>query len=181
MIIDIPEPPDPVPTQAQPGRSQFNTFYASPDPPAYEAHETQRAPAPEKRLPGTPTHDSPAELSEPIPSAIQSAPEASSSHSPESKGLFSFRKSSNPPRSAPETPPVPPPSFSRAPPPHYSYPPFPHTYLISTGKNLDHGFPILPPPSDVQPHPFVSHDVNEGDWVRYVHQKILLSLVLRRN
>jgi len=30
------------------------------------------------------------------------------------------------------------------------------------------GFPILPPPSRLHPHPFTSHDVNEADWSRFL-------------
>jgi hypothetical protein len=41
------------------------------------------------------------------------------------------------------------------------------TYLVSNGEHLDNGFPALLPPSEMQPHPFVSHDVNESDWIRY--------------
>lgn len=37
-------------------------------------------------------------------------------------------------------------------------------YLIANGKNLDAGFPNLPPLSSTRPHPFTSHDVSEADW-----------------
>jgi hypothetical protein len=39
-------------------------------------------------------------------------------------------------------------------------------YLIANGKHLDDGFPVVPPPSPVQPHPFSSRDVREVDWIR---------------
>jgi len=59
-----------------------------------------------------------------------------------------------------------PPSFSRPPPPNLYYTPFPPTYLIANSNHLDGGFPVVPPPSIVEPHPFSSHDVREGDWIR---------------
>ena len=62
----------------------------------------------------------------------------------------------------------PPPSFSRLPPPNLPYPPFPQCVVIGKGNSLTKGFPILPPQTDVQPHPFVTHDVNEDDWARFL-------------
>jgi hypothetical protein len=61
-----------------------------------------------------------------------------------------------------------PPSFSRPCPPNLSYDAFPPIYSIANDNRLDCGFPILPPPSPISPHPFVSHDVNEVDWIRSV-------------
>jgi hypothetical protein len=59
-------------------------------------------------------------------------------------------------------------SFSRQPPPHLLHTtPFPPIFLIAKGHHLDKGFPICPPPSKFQPHPFTTHDVNEGDWTRW--------------
>lgn len=62
----------------------------------------------------------------------------------------------------------PPPSFSRPPQPQFPYSPFPRCTAISLGKDLENGFPSLPPSSVVQPHPFVTHDVNEDDWLRFL-------------
>jgi len=41
-------------------------------------------------------------------------------------------------------------------------------FLVATGKTLDKGFPYASPPSTSNPHPFVSHDVNEGDWTSFL-------------
>jgi Domain of unknown function (DUF4646) len=154
MIIDIPEPPNP----ADALRAQTSSVYAPPpgspsvEPPAYENHETPNRPLIEKyRVEATHSQTSTSqEAGAPTPAT----PEVSSI-------------------STPRTASIPPPSFSRAPPSQCSYPPFPPTYLISTGSSLDKGFPLLPPPSNAQPHPFVSHDVNEEDWARYVFSEIL--------
>ena len=71
------------------------------------------------------------------------------------------------PFSSPAIPPATP-SFSRPPPPHLPYNGFPPAYLISRGRHLDSGFDVMPPPSLMMPHPFGTHDVNEGDWTKYV-------------
>jgi hypothetical protein len=63
------------------------------------------------------------------------------------------------------SPPIPS-SFSRPPPPNLIYTTFPPMYLIANGRHLDEGFPIVPPPSPVPPHPFSSRDVREVDWIR---------------
>lgn len=62
----------------------------------------------------------------------------------------------------------PPPSFSRPPHPQFPYSPFPRCTAVSFGKDLENGFPSLPPSSVGQPHPFVTHDVNEDDWLRFL-------------
>ena len=61
-----------------------------------------------------------------------------------------------------------PPAFSRAPPSNVPYTPFPPCTLVSLSHELDKGFPALPPPTMVQPHPFALHDVQEEDWVRFI-------------
>jgi hypothetical protein len=43
-------------------------------------------------------------------------------------------------------------------------------YLTSKGKHLDKGFPLMPPPTPVTPHPFATHDVNEDDWHRFLNE-----------
>jgi hypothetical protein len=40
--------------------------------------------------------------------------------------------------------------------------------LISNGKDLSKGFPELPPPSQLSPHPFSAHDITEEDWKRFL-------------
>jgi hypothetical protein len=40
--------------------------------------------------------------------------------------------------------------------------------LISNGKDLSNGFPDLPPPCQMNPHPFATHDVTEEDWKRFL-------------
>ena len=62
----------------------------------------------------------------------------------------------------------PPPSFARAPPRTMSYAPFAPCALLSLSKDLAAGFPPLAPPAAVQPHPFAVHDVQEGDWTRFL-------------
>ncbi|OBZ65932.1 hypothetical protein A0H81_14064 [Grifola frondosa] len=62
----------------------------------------------------------------------------------------------------------PPSSLQRSIPRNLSYAPFPPSALLAHSANLEDGFPILPPPSSVVPHPFVSHDVNERDWARFL-------------
>lgn len=59
-------------------------------------------------------------------------------------------------------------SFTRAPPSHYSYAPFPPLVVEARGAHLEDGFFLAPPPTALQPHPFVLHDITEDDWVRCV-------------
>jgi len=42
--------------------------------------------------------------------------------------------------------------------------------LVATGKTLDKGFPLASPPSKSDPHPFVSHDINERDWISFLEE-----------
>jgi hypothetical protein len=58
--------------------------------------------------------------------------------------------------------------FSRVPPKELSHISFQPMFLLCNGKTLDKGFPRAPPPSSVQPHPFISHDITEDDWLRFV-------------
>jgi hypothetical protein len=60
-------------------------------------------------------------------------------------------------------------SFSRPAPPYLPYSMFPPMYLTANDNRLDKGFPLLLPPSALQPHPFATHDVNEGDWTRLIN------------
>jgi hypothetical protein len=64
-------------------------------------------------------------------------------------------------------------SFSRPAPPYLPYSLFPPMYLIANDNRLDKGFPLLPPPSALQPHPFATHDVNEEDWTRWVPSRFM--------
>ncbi|KAI0699183.1 hypothetical protein C8T65DRAFT_710052 [Cerioporus squamosus] len=63
----------------------------------------------------------------------------------------------------------PPPSFGRPPAPGAPYSMFPAMVLIGKGSTLDRGFPYIPPDTPLVPHPFVTHDVNEQDWRRFLH------------
>ncbi|KAI0702010.1 hypothetical protein BC835DRAFT_150457 [Cytidiella melzeri] len=62
----------------------------------------------------------------------------------------------------------PPPACFTRPPPHNPLmsSPFPPCSLLSIDSRLDNGFPTIPPPSSLQPHPFIIHDVTEEDWTR---------------
>ena len=60
------------------------------------------------------------------------------------------------------------PSFSRPRASGLPYQAFKSTYLAARGRSLDKGFSVSPPPSQEVPHPFVTHDVNEDDWLRCV-------------
>ena len=60
------------------------------------------------------------------------------------------------------------PTGQRAPSSDVMYPSFHPMFLVATGKTLDKGFPYASPPSKSNPHPFTSHDIKEGDWIRYV-------------
>lgn len=64
-----------------------------------------------------------------------------------------------------------PPSFSRLPPHDLAYGPFQPMFLVASGRYLNKGFPSVPPPSNLRPHPFIIHDVNEGDWTRWVFRR----------
>jgi len=58
--------------------------------------------------------------------------------------------------------------FARRPPSGNTYPPFQPMHLTSIGQYLSRGFPQRQPPSNVDPHPFVSHDVTEEDWLMFL-------------
>ena len=60
-----------------------------------------------------------------------------------------------------------PPMWNRQAPAQLPYNAFPPMCLISNGKDLSSGFPELPPPCQLNPHPFATHDVTEEDWKRY--------------
>jgi len=72
-------------------------------------------------------------------------------------------------------------SFSRQPPPHLHYDHFPPLFLIAKGDHLDKGFPICPPPSHLLPHPFITHDVNEGDWTRLLEDIRKTAMLTQRD
>ncbi|KIM75581.1 hypothetical protein PILCRDRAFT_827134 [Piloderma croceum F 1598] len=83
-----------------------------------------------------------------------------------SRGLLpSVGSASSPSKN--QSPPMPP-SFSRPPAPNLICTTFPPIYLIANGRYLDEGFPAVPPPSPMQPHPFSSRDVREVDWIRFL-------------
>ncbi|EKM56386.1 uncharacterized protein PHACADRAFT_207639 [Phanerochaete carnosa HHB-10118-sp] len=62
----------------------------------------------------------------------------------------------------------PPPSFSRPLRRELPYNPFPPMTALGFGATLDQGFSTVPPTTVVNPHPFVTHDVCEEDWTRFV-------------
>lgn len=90
--------------------------------------------------------------SPPGPPPQASSPDFRAIHNP-----FSSSSHSIPPATS---------SFSRPPPGHLPYNGFSPAYLISHGKHLESGFDVVPPPSRTMPHPFETHDVNEGDWTK---------------
>jgi len=59
-------------------------------------------------------------------------------------------------------------SFSRPPPGTLPYSSFDPIFLVCRGQYLYKGFLSLPPPSSAIPHPFITHDVNEGDWLDFL-------------
>ncbi|KAF8962308.1 hypothetical protein BDZ97DRAFT_1759372 [Flammula alnicola] len=61
-------------------------------------------------------------------------------------------------------------SFSRVAPADLPYPTFPPMFLVAKSKSLSKGFPLAPPPSTIQPHPFMSHDITEADWLSFLHE-----------
>lgn len=70
-------------------------------------------------------------------------------------------------------------AFSRLPPQHLPYKTFSPMHLIANGEFLDEGFPLLAPPADSQPHPFATHDIREGDWIRWRKYIVMLLDVSR--
>lgn len=74
----------------------------------------------------------------------------------------------------------PPPCFQRQPPHGSSRSAFESMAVVAVGDQLDTGFPPAVPPSSEFPHPFVSHDVGEEDWAKFVDDmKRASSLSLR--
>jgi hypothetical protein len=156
----------------QPGSdTQLHVFYAStPDdaPPAYPDGNSNY-PTSEKANARDPEHSSrdlPASNVLPIQQEPFPSQQSSGSRAPRSFLTPQAPASLVTSLVTPMSPP------SRPPPLQYPYTPFPPTYLISNDRHLDRGFPPLPPPSELQPHPFVSHDINEGDWLRYVSMTV---------
>ncbi|KAF8801125.1 hypothetical protein BYT27DRAFT_7174775 [Phlegmacium glaucopus] len=72
--------------------------------------------------------------------------------------------------SAPRDSGMPPASFSRVPSGNFAYSSPQPMFLVATGKTLDKGFPCASPPSNSNPHPFVLHDVTEGDWISFLEE-----------
>lgn len=64
-------------------------------------------------------------------------------------------------------------SFSRPPPGTLPYSSFDPIFLVCRGQYLYKGFLSLPPPSSTIPHPFITRDINEGDWLECVFQGLL--------
>jgi hypothetical protein len=60
-------------------------------------------------------------------------------------------------------------SRARAQGPRFTYATFKPMFLLASSDkstSLSKGFPMTPPPSKDDPHPFVTHDVNEIDWLQ---------------
>ncbi|KAJ8517126.1 hypothetical protein ONZ45_g5662 [Pleurotus djamor] len=64
-----------------------------------------------------------------------------------------------------------PPAFSRLPSQGsaHSYSTFGAMFLLASSKSIAKGFPVVPPPSMTQPHPFSTHDVLEDEWKSFVN------------
>lgn len=117
--------------------------------------------------PGLYPHYSSSDSFDTHPPPVSNRP-ASPSQSPP-KSLFALIGGRMTPPSPPVTPSAPlPSSFSRPAPRNLPYSVFSPAYLISNGTRLNEGFPVLPPESIADPHPFTTHDVNEADWARWV-------------
>lgn len=84
-------------------------------------------------------------------------------------GILEHLRNAAPGQSVSELVDPPPPSFLRPPRPDLPYEHFEPASLVSLNKDLDKGFPQLPPPSRAVPHPFATHDVAENDWQRFLH------------
>ncbi|KAF7313047.1 hypothetical protein MKEN_00989700 [Mycena kentingensis (nom. inval.)] len=62
-------------------------------------------------------------------------------------------------------------SFTRIPNlPSKQMPAFPPVFLLADDNSLRKGFPVIPPPSEQQPHPFEVHDVLEADWRNFLDE-----------
>ncbi|KAH7912644.1 hypothetical protein BJ138DRAFT_1147962 [Hygrophoropsis aurantiaca] len=59
-------------------------------------------------------------------------------------------------------------SWDRTPFSGLSYDSFPNLCLVSHTWRLENGFPELPPPCQIEPHPFATHDITEEDWIRFL-------------
>lgn len=60
-------------------------------------------------------------------------------------------------------------SRARAQGPGSTYGQFKPMFLLASSEkstSLSKGFPMAPPPSKEDPHPFVTHDINEIDWLQ---------------
>ncbi|KAH9932296.1 uncharacterized protein B0H18DRAFT_929096 [Fomitopsis serialis] len=84
-------------------------------------------------------------------------------------GILEHLRKAAPGQSVSELVDPPPPSFLRSPRLDLPYEPFEPAFLASLSKDLDKGFPQVPPPSRAVPHPFATHDVAEDDWQRFLH------------
>ncbi|KAF9525751.1 hypothetical protein CPB83DRAFT_771568 [Crepidotus variabilis] len=62
----------------------------------------------------------------------------------------------------------PPPSFSRSRTPGLSYAQFKPTFLVARSTTLHKGFPMTSPPGHDDVHPFITHDINEVDWLQFL-------------
>lgn len=144
-----------------------SNYYASSGPPQGSEGGSEKAPPyPEDSQSYTAGYSqAPSSRQSPYPSppAGQTSPGQSSSSS---GGGFMSRLTGSQPSDLLNPPP---PSFSRPPQQTFPYTPFRTVVHISFGATLDKGFPTMPPPAAAgQPHPFMTHDVTEEDWTRFL-------------
>lgn len=71
-------------------------------------------------------------------------------------------------------------SFARMPPMDVVYPSFSPMFLVAIGRTLDKGFPEASPPSNLNPHPFASHDVNEKDWTSFLQEARMVATLTEK-
>jgi len=64
----------------------------------------------------------------------------------------------------------PPPQFARPAPGNYPYAMFPPMVCLSISTKLGDGFHVMAPPAPygLQQHPFMSHDITEPDWTKFL-------------
>ncbi|KAH0833336.1 hypothetical protein J3R83DRAFT_12404 [Lanmaoa asiatica] len=160
MIVQYPnekEPQSDYPAPAQPPNPEQSASYAPPPPQEYyppqgpppdygyvQSHPGDRSTYDHKG----PSHET---VLSPPPDAGPSSSSSQEGGIMMSLGSFFGNKG-------------PPPMWQRQAPSQLPYNAFPPMCLISNDKDLSKGFPELPPPCQLNSHPFATHDVTEEDW-----------------